>query len=1287
MIEKIFDWITRGALKYKWVTIVLSVIIMVVGVIAFTDLNQELIPKIEFPQTIILGINPGMDSETLLNEVTIPLEEAISQIDGIVNIETMTSDGLSMSTALNEFGEDQEEIQNKIQEAIDSLTYPEGMETPQLLSFSLSDLPMASMSISAEGMTLDELKALVESEIVPELEKIPGVATVSISGGQELPSEVLIVEVLPEEPVVVEPDVVPTEEVVGTADDVVLLPETWIQAFAAQGYPITAAADLTPEMLSGILSAAPAMLADLTPEMLFAMQPEVLAVLPNEYYAGLAPETLSTLLEMANEAGHSVPLPQSWIEAFAAQGQTIATTDDLTSEMIVAILGYAPQMIEALTPEMLLVMPLDALSSIPQEFLLAQTEELQTQLYARVSGLPVDETPADPTSLPAAWKSAGEGQGIVLETVADVTPETIQGIASMAPQMLNLLTPDNLRLFSPEVLGWLPVDYITTLEPALQAELNELALPVGGLGALAMAVAVEPVAPGNPEDLPAQWQGAGDAQGISLNTVDDLTAEVFQGIAQFAPEMFDLLTTDNLLLMAPEVLAFLPEDYFNSLDSELRAELQAMIDSANVFVPTATITRVDGNHSLGMIIFQDKESNTVNVSHAVFERLDEFAEQYPELSFNIVFEQASFIEESISGVTREGGLGALFAVVVILIFLSGRIKGKYKLSWRSTLVTGVSIPLSVLMAFAMFKWLPTLFEPALIPLVEALKDVPVIGPLTVAFASLFPTGLTLNIMTLSGMTVAVGRVVDDSIVVLENIYRHIQRGDDQLTSVIKGTRDVSKAIFASTATTVVVFLPIGLMGGLVGSFFLPFGIAVTYALSASFLVAITIVPLLAFLFIRKEHLPEEKETSIQRAYTPVLKWTLNHKGTSLAIAGLLLIGSVYIIGSRPQAFLPNFGEVRVSATVDLPSEYTMADTDALVMEFEEVILGTEGLGAIQVEIGTGGGMEQYFFAGNINQSAASISAAVENSGDAMELTALLREEAVKVFGEDYVVVSSGSLTSQGFGGFALIASSEDFSDLEAFNDMAIAALNEVEGLANVTSNLGNTHTFMRVDGLPAIRFVGELETKDTLGVTVLAKEALLEIAPDQVTISEGFESKQQTEGFAETFSAIGISIIVVYFVMVLTFQSFIHPFTILFSLPLAILGAAFALWATNSILGLSSMIGMMMLVGIVVTNAIVLVDRVQKNIKDRGMETYDALIEAGQTRLRPIIMTAMAAILALVPLAIGLNEGAIIAAELAIVVIGGLTTSTLLTLLIVPVMFSIFDELSHFFDKKKTVKK
>lgn len=1511
MLEKFFDLITRGSLRFKWITITIAVLVLASGIYAVTQLNQELIPSIEFPQTIILGFNTGSNSDEILEEVTIPIEEAVSQIEGVVNVESTTSNGVVYLIARNEFGLDQETIRDEIQVAVEGIDYPEGMEIPELLTFSFADLPIASLSVSSDSLSLPELKALVESDINPQLKAIDGVAAVEVSGGQELPTELPPADEPKPEPTPTH-TVTPTEEPTATPEPTetptdipedtttklvfIVLPDSWIQAAAAQGQTIETTDDLTPEIIQGIASFAPQMLEDLIPEMLLVMPLDALKALPDEYLAGLngdvqalvvirlepksgveemepaplptswveagaaqgltlkttadltaeviegivafAPQMLDELTpemllvlpidaltalphdylagldpeqqtqlaeritsEFDMEMLEAVDLPESWVQAAAAQGQTLETTEDLTPEVVEGFVAFAPQMLEDLTPEMLFVMPLDALATLPDDYLagldvyvqvllvnrldagieldepepvalpeswieagsaqgltLETTEDLTPQVIegivsfapqmleeltpemllvmpieALLAALPsefvseldsdvqvllvkrletesvVEETQdeVDPNELPPAWQSAGQSQGITMVVAQDVTPEVVQGITEFAPQMFEMLTPDHLRAFSPEVLGWLPAEYIQSLDHELQAELDDLANSVGGLGALAIAAEVESqaLAEGAPE-LSGAWRqpppddstsplptfetaadlmttGFTDSAAELLNLlvdnagdqapllIGDLSPEVVAWLIENEENFLQNLNPATLRLLSPEVLAELPVEFMDSLDSALREELEGIAaGTVEVFIPEETINRVDGNPSLNMAVYQDKEANTVAVSHLVFDKLDELEAENPGLHFNIVFEQASFIEESIDGVTREGGLGAIFAVLIILFFLSGRKAGRYKLSWRSTLVAAVSIPLSILMAFGLFRWFPGLVHPLFDPLVASTQGIPVLGAVTQGLQNLFPIGLTLNIMTLSGMTVAVGRVVDDSIVVLENIYRHIQRGEDRLQSVIIGTRDVSMAIFASTLTTVIVFLPIGLIGGLIGEFFLPFGIAVTYALAASFIIAITIVPVFAYLFIRKEHIPEETEGGMQSGYKRILEWSLNHRGVTIGLASVLFLGSLFLFATRPRAFLPEFGEVQVSVSVDLPGDVMMAETDTLVAEFETALADIDGIDTVSTEIGSVGGLASAFLGGGIDQSLAGLQIGVQDIEDSETLIAQIRSEAEAQFGQENVTVSKGSLSSGAFGGFALVASG-DIEKIAEFNDEAIEALNNVEGLANASSNLADLDNILRVDGESAVRYTGELETEDSLGVTTAAKTALLEIAPAGVSISEGFESQQQTEGFSQAVLAIGISIIAVYVVLVFTFRSFIHPFTILLSLPLAIIGAAVALYLSGSTLGLSALVGMMMLVGIVVTNAIVLIDRVQKNRKLRGMNVYDALVEGGQTRLRPILMTAIAAILALVPLAIGLSQGAIIASELAIVVIGGLTTSTLLTLIVVPVMYSL----------------
>jgi len=1517
MFESLIDRLTRASLRFKWVTISVAIVFIIAGILAITQLNQELIPPVEFPQTVILALNPGSDANTILEEVTIPLENVLGQVEGIVNIESTTDDGVAFIIAMSEFGLNMERIRNDIRTAVDGLDYPEGMEKPELLSFSLSDLPIISVSASKEDLDLNALKEFVQVNVIPGIEAIDGVAAVEVSGGQELPTEAPATQeptMAPTLTPTIEPTLeptatqteaptatpteTPTEETsevlavplpdswiqgaavqgitIATTDDLtpefitgiaaaapqmledltpemllampldalaalpesylanldqelqsslagraaemssadevcetepVTLPDTWIQGAAAQGITIATTDDLTPEFITGIAAAAPQMLEDLTPDMLLAMSPETSAALPDDFLAGLDPElqnklaqcntpeknicepepvalpetwiqgataqgieiattddltpefvsTIATiapqmltdltpemLLAMPLDALGALPpeflgdldsevqvriservtavdaacsttavaLPDTWIQAAAAQGQEIATIDDLTPEMVTAIASFAPQMLADLTPEMLLAMSAESLAVLPNDFLTSLDPELQAQIAEKLVEIPEPEATADPLELPAAWQTAGQSQGITIQYPEAVTAEIIKGIAEFAPQMLDLLTPLQLRGLSPEVLGWLPADFIATLDPELAFELDEIAQPVGGLGALAVEAETEAEAlSANAPELSGAWrqEPEGDST-VAMPTFETAADLMTTGFANSAAELLNLLVESGqeqvpqlmadltpdvinwlienedgflenlspatLRLLSPEVLAELPDDFLASLDEDLRTELEGLAaGTIEVFIPSETINRVNGNPSLTLSIYKVGEANTVSVSHQVFDKLEELETANPGLHFDVIFEQSSFIEESIDGVIREGGLGAIFAVLVILFFLSGRVNGRYTLGWRSTLVIATSIPLSILMAFSLLRWLPPLVDIALEPLANATVDIAVLGSLIASFRNLFPTNLTLNIMTLSGMTVAIGRVVDDSIVVLENVYRHIQRGEDRKQSVLIGTRDVAIAIFASTVTTVVVFLPIGMLGGLIGTFFLPFGIAVTYALMSSFMVAVTIVPLLAYLLIRKEHIPAEAETTLQRWYTPILQWALDKRVVTLAIAGVLLLGSLFLLSNRPKAFLPEMGEVQISVSIELPSGTTMSETSDLVSQFETEMESIDGLGTVYSEIGSAGGMASHFMGASINQTAASVSIAVKDASDLDGLIANVRSRAETTFGENNVTVSGGTLTSSAFGSFAVIIYG-DQSALENFNDQALETLNQVDGLANASSNLADGGTILRVDGHSAVRYSGELETEDSLGVTEAAIKKLEAVVPAGLTVSEGFETKAQTEGFADAVRAILVSVIAVYIVMVITFRSFVHPFTILFSLPLAVIGAALALWITNRVLGLSALVGMMMLVGIVVTNAIVLIDRVQANRKKRGMDAHDALVEGGRTRLRPILMTAIAAILAMLPMALGFTQGAIIASELATVVIGGLLSSTLLTLLVVPVMYSLLDRFS-----------
>lgn len=953
---------------------------------------------------------------------------------------------------------------------------------------------------------------------------------------------------------------------------------------------------------------------------------------------------------------------------------------------------------------------------------------------------------------------------------------TVRYLALQEPDFLKNLDVEVLTKLSPAVLSYFQDQLASFLNPETAAAVRAITTGEQPSAAEQLAARYQrnvPEGDPNAPALNADWKFVGDFLAVELDTADDffrffpnvtaflnnlfdspqgaafapnlfgrLPADAARYMARRDPQLFDNLRIEALQLITPEVLQALPQSVRDRVAS-----------GGEPFVPTNSVTRTNGNNSLLVTVYKKSGVNTVAAFHAVADTIREIDARDETIQANVVFEQASFIEESISGVAREGGLGGIFAVIVILIFLStglwsGRARrttgialviifmaalaivvgaglgatggdiglafaqtdvvvrvlllmgavsglliflwpGKLPYpAWRSTLVVAISIPLSLCMALAVMNWVPPFVHQLLAPAAET-------SPLVGFLIRLFPASVTINIMTLSGLTVAIGRVVDDSIVVLENIFREIQAGGDRRRAIVTGTRDVSVAIFAATVITVVVFLPLGLTGGIISEFFLPFGLAVTYALMSSFVVAITVVPVLAYLFISAEEAAAEahQDGALERIYLPVLRWSLGkprNRGIVLGTAALSMVAGVALFAGRPTTFLPELGEPQISVSVNLPSGTKLVETNALVRTFEDYIqsaIPSSELKTYQTIVGSGGANLQTLIGGGnrVTENVASITIAIESRDQLDHWAQTIRAEAEQIFGPSNVTVSAASISEQGFGGFALVLSG-DQTQLNAINQTVIDTLNAIPGLTNVSSNLqvvasaGGSNgpaTFIRIDGQPAVRFTGELETENTLGVTQQAIEAIraLPDLPEGVKVSQGFESQLQTEGFQSLFVAMGIAIAIVVVILVITFGSLVHWLDIILSIAVAPVGAAVLLALTNRVLGISAMIGLLMLIGIVVTNAVVLIDRVQANRRERGMAVRDALLEAGGRRLRPILMTALATIFALMPLAVGLSKGAIIAAELGTVVIGGLFSSTLLTLIVVPVAYMLLDPL------------
>ena len=1190
-------------------------------------------------------------------------------------------------------------------------------DAPRLITFSFSDIPLAVLSVNAD-ISRDELQRLVENEIVPRLEALDEVADVSVQGGEEIRADLLndalMAEGLDDQMVDDElstplgsetPDTsesTASPQTNGDTADAALpegppLPAIWA-VFATQ-LPDVDELDTADDLLR-IPGMAPS--AVFNQAVTMAADDATIAQFVGQALSGLSPEVLDYLAE--HEEGFYTNLSYEVIKLLSAE--TLSALPETVQSRATAgpALGESWQRLSA-EPE------------------LAATPLMTADDLIAFDGGAAETLNQLVLSTPA------ELQFYVIQLVNDLTPGAVSFLVSEDDSFANTLDQQTLCYFPADVLTlpdvearWSDQDWQCQWPDGSTVALADIAdgSASSAAGSLIGTQAAERIFDPDAPALPSSWPGiAGFVGARELDTADDLFYTVENGETLSPSRRLNAftrpdgqryareLTADVLLYIADCDQGLLCEEgFFDNLSDRLLTlfsdEVAALLPDSvqarrnasllGTYVPESIVTRTDGKNSLILNIRKAGDANTVTAWAEAYKVLRDLEDKHPEIDFTVTFEQASYIEESISGVAREGGLGAVMAVIVILIFLN--------FSVRSTLVTAVSIPTSVALAFVLMRWLPGNVHDVLFPLSENASGTS--KGLIDFFLRLFPENISLNIMTLSGLTVAIGRVVDDAIVVLENIYRNIQHGEDRLEAVLHGTRDVSVAIFAATVTTVIVFLPIGLFGGIIGAFFLPFGLAVTYALMASFVVAITVVPLFAYLFIDKESLPEEHRSRLESGYRRVIRWVLEHRWVVMGAAtGAFALG-VLILSQLPTAFLPDFGEPTITIDVNLPGEIdgsptTIAVTDVKVRRLEQYLHSLEGIEAVQTSVG-GGGQNGLTASDTISENEAVITVSVASQEELERLTPLVRAQSELIFNDldrdgeidaeqDNVTVSGASLSEQGFGGFAVVVSGTannppTLAELNQYDELIVNRLDTIEGITNIESSLAQvtstagdvSQTYIRIDGIPAARYTAELETDDTLGLTREAIEAVQALdLPDNLTVGEGFESQQQTEGFQQTFISMGIAVAIVYVVMVLTFGSLVHPVTILFSLPLAVVGAAIGLDVTGRVLGLSSVVGLLMLVGIVVTNAIVLIDLVQTNRKTGGMSTKTALVEGGATRLRPILMTAIATMVALLPLAIGLSEGAIIAAELGTVVIGGLFSSTLLTLVVVPVVFSLFD--------------
>lgn len=777
-----------------------------------------------------------------------------------------------------------------------------------------------------------------------------------------------------------------------------------------------------------------------------------------------------------------------------------------------------------------------------------------------------------------------------------------------------------------------------------------------------------------------------------------------------------------------------------------KVQLREIAEISEDYKKVDQISRVNGRAAVSILCQKASDGNTVAACTKIKEEIKKIQKEMGnKIDVEILMDQSDFINKSISSTGRTLLEGSLLAVLIIFLFMR---------NFRSTAIVGIAIPLS----------------------------------LVAAFIVLFYTGSTLNIVTLGGLALGVGRMIDDSIVVFENIYRHRSLGLSAREAALKGTTEVGGAVLASTLTLIVVFLPIGLAGGISGVLFSPLSLTICVAIACSLLVALTVVPFMSSRMLtdkamemknvgrgiinRQFHRLAAWLDSLGEKYKTTLQWALKHRRKVIfSVIGLIVLSlcMIPLIGAE---FLPASDSGRIAVTIEADKGSRIEDVNKIAELAEKKISKNPAVDIIYTSVGSSSSMSSMSESNEATLNVQLIPKA-ERKG-VQQVAEEIRQSLQDISGAKKTVSVSESMMMSSEGAIQIQLKGDDLDMLRSISKQINEIVQKVPGTRNVESSMadGNPEVQIKINrqramelGLTPAQVSSEIKTAlngtvastyrftgdqmdirvtssnsedsnmDTLmNLPVLTSQGnsipLSEIAsfelstgpvqinredqsrqatiscdllnrdlnsvtrdikaqinkiqlPTGYSIDYGGDNEQMTEAFSSLLLAFLMALLLVYVVLVVQYESFRDPFVILFSLPGAVIGIVLALLVTGRSFSVTAFIGIIMLVGIAVANAIVYVDYL-KQMLAAGMERNEALVETGRVRLRPILMTALATILAMMPMAIGLGEGAETNAPLATVVIGGLLAATFVTLFLVPVVFSILDDWTKKFKKKSS---
>ena len=1276
---------SKYSVKKPFTVLVGVVLIIVLSVVSIMKMTTDLLPDMNLPYVLVITVYPGGSPEEVERNVTAPVEAAMATTSNIKTIQSMSYNNYSLVILEYEQSSNMDSVVIEMQQKLDQVsgTFPSVVQSPMIMQLDPTMLPIMVASVDVEGMDQIEISDYVDSTIVPYLESVEGVASVTTTGSVEERIQITLdedkIKDINEDVIKnIEDGFADAQEELDDAKEKIADGEKKLAD--GQKQMASQLADGANQIVNGKIQA---YVGEATIESNLALMKMIKPYLEkavnamNEYNKNLA--ALQSSAQMLSEY-QTLLAEASDEEIFAQTG--------MTREQLTAVAGQLATAQSALMPNQ------DELNSA-----MAYLQNSGVDL----SALGVTANSSDPAALSAQLS----------EALAKVNSSIATMEAAKQPIAEGKVTLDDAykKLNEGIVNGILEMSKgateIANGKAALeqgQAQLDaakESALKQADISNIVTAEMLGNLIIAQDFSMPAGYITEGADQylitvGDSVNTVEDLENMV----------LLDLGMEDIEPIRVKDV-----------------ANVEVVNNAADSY------SKINGNPAVMLSFEKQTGYSTGDVTDNLLDKFKVLEEENEDLNMAVLMNQGVYIDIVVSSVVQNMLIGAALAIIILILFLK---------DFKSTFIIACSIPLSVVFAIVLMYF----------------------------------THITLNIISLSGLALGIGMLVDNSIVVIENIYRLRKEGITVKKAAVEGARGVGGAIFSSTLTTVCVFAPILFASGITKQIFVDMALTVTYTLAASLIVALTFVPCMASMMIKDgEEKPTKFFDKIRDGYGVFLSKVLKVKPLVLILAIVLLATSLYAGFYRGFSFLDMDIETdQISMTVSLPEEeeHTIEDLMEMCDIVTERISDVEGIETVGVMTGEGS-MLSSFGLGSGNSATYYLILEENNKRKMKDIQNEIVEKTSDLNCNISVTTSSNDMTSLMGDGLSVMVKGRDLDQIREYTRQVVDIMNETPGVIDVKDGLDDTTPCLKihVDKVKAMEYqlttaqvfaevmkammpststtsmaadlkdydiyviadeqkdttlkdikslkfnytnsegktyqiplykIVTFEETDTLNViyrdaqtkyisvtagvdddhNISFVSSDLEERFKELNMKEGYsivmggEDKMIKDAMTQLALMLTLAVIFIYLIMVAQFQSLLSPFIIMFTIPLAFTGGLFALFFTHNNVSVIGALGFVMLAGIIVNNGIVMVDYINQ-LRQEGMDKKEAIVESAKARLRPILMTTLTTVISMSTLALGIGGGSAMMQPMAIVMIGGLIYGTLLTLIVVPCLYDIFN--------------